>query len=138
MEENGRLSRIGMCLPSNLLNIFDGIIRGRGYASRSEGIRDAIRAYIVEDKWMKGETGKSIGNIAYVYSSNNRGKHASDGLAEAIDSYSDIVISVGKVLLQDKEILETISVNGEPRRIVGLTGIIKSLGGVNRVKLTIV
>ena len=30
MEEERGLTRIGVSLPSNLLNKFDGIIRGRG------------------------------------------------------------------------------------------------------------
>ena len=40
------LSRIGISLPKNLLDRFDEIINARGYSSRSEGIRDAIRTYI--------------------------------------------------------------------------------------------
>jgi len=40
------LARIGVSLPENLLEKFDEIITKRGYSSRSEGIRDAIRGYI--------------------------------------------------------------------------------------------
>jgi CopG family nickel-responsive transcriptional regulator len=46
MEE--KLMRIGVSLPANLLSRFDAIINQRGYSSRSEGIRDAIRDYIVD------------------------------------------------------------------------------------------
>ena len=50
MEQD--INRIGVSLPENLLKNFDGIILQRGYSSRSEGIRDAIRNYIVSYEWM--------------------------------------------------------------------------------------
>ena len=43
MVNESDLSRIGISLPENLLEKFDEIITIRGYSSRSEGIRDAIR-----------------------------------------------------------------------------------------------
>ncbi|MDD1696360.1 MAG: ribbon-helix-helix protein, CopG family, partial [Methanoregula sp.] len=46
MTMDSDLSRIGISLPSHLLDKFDDIINQRGYSSRSEGIRDAIRTYI--------------------------------------------------------------------------------------------
>ena len=55
MEEN--ITRIGVSLPKNLLEEFDNIIRTRGYSSRSEAIRDAIRNYIMEYKWLEREEG---------------------------------------------------------------------------------
>ncbi|RLI88864.1 MAG: nickel-responsive transcriptional regulator NikR, partial [Archaeoglobales archaeon] len=56
MEEG--VTRIGVSLPKNLLNEFDSIIRTRGYSSRSEAIRDAIRNYIAEYKWLEREEGE--------------------------------------------------------------------------------
>ncbi|HML04802.1 MAG TPA: ribbon-helix-helix protein, CopG family, partial [Methanobacterium sp.] len=44
--------RIGVSLPDTLLGKFDEIIEKRGYSSRSEGIRDAIRSYISYYEWM--------------------------------------------------------------------------------------
>ena len=38
-----RLMRIGISLPGELLDKFDKSLQKRGYSSRSEGIRDAIR-----------------------------------------------------------------------------------------------
>ena len=46
------LMRIGVSLPDTLLSKFDEIIEKRGYSSRSEGIRDAIRSYISYYEWM--------------------------------------------------------------------------------------
>jgi hypothetical protein len=40
-----KLMRIGISLPGKLLDKFDKSLLKRGYSSRSEGIRDAIRTY---------------------------------------------------------------------------------------------
>jgi len=61
MEQD--LSRIGVSLPENLLGKFDEIITKRGYSSRSEGIRDAIRGYIRYYDWMSEVEGERIGTI---------------------------------------------------------------------------
>ena len=55
--------RIGISLPENLLGKFDEIIQNRGYSSRSEGVRDAIRNYIVNFEWMSDMEGERVGVI---------------------------------------------------------------------------
>ena len=61
------LMRIGVSLPESLLTRFDGIIEQRGYSSRSEGIRDAIRNYIVHYEWMGDVKGDRVGIITMVF-----------------------------------------------------------------------
>ena len=65
--------RIGVSLPENLLNKFDEIIQQRGYSSRSEGVRDAIRNYIVNFEWMSDVEGERVGVITIVYDHAQRG-----------------------------------------------------------------
>ena len=60
MTIDNELSRIGISLPKHLLDQFDEIINYRGYSSRSEGIRDAIRSYIQHYKWMADVKGDSL------------------------------------------------------------------------------
>ncbi len=52
---------------------FDEIITKRGYSSRSEGIRDAIRSYIRYYAWMNEVEGERAGTISIVYDHNQRG-----------------------------------------------------------------
>ena len=66
MVGDSDLSRIGISLPENLLNKFDSIIDKRGYSSRSEGIRDAIRSYITYYEWMNDVEGERQGVITMV------------------------------------------------------------------------
>jgi CopG family nickel-responsive transcriptional regulator len=132
-EERG-LTRIGVSLPSNLLNKFDTIIRGRGYSSRSEGIRDAIRAYIVEYEWMERETGEEVGTITYIYDHNQRG--LGDELTEAQHHFIDMIKSSTHIHLDDENCFEIIVMKGDAKKIKGLAERIMSLKGVKHLKLT--
>ena len=58
--------RISMSLPKKLLNEFDEVLKDRGYQSRSKGIRDALKHYIVRYQWMKEMEGDRIGIIAVI------------------------------------------------------------------------
>ena len=73
MTVDSELSRIGISLPKNLLDKFDEIINYRGYSSRSEGIRDAIRSYITYYKWMSDVKGERQGVITMIYDHDQRG-----------------------------------------------------------------
>ena len=73
MANESDLSRIGISLPKSLLDKFDEILEFRGYSSRSEGIRDAIRSYITYYKWMSDVTGERQGVITMVYDHEHRG-----------------------------------------------------------------
>jgi CopG family nickel-responsive transcriptional regulator len=132
-EERG-LTRIGVSLPSNLLSKFDKIIRGRGYSSRSEGIRDAIRAYIVEYEWMERETGEEIGTITYIYDHNQRG--LGDELTEVQHHYIDMIRTATHIHLDDENCFEIIVLKGDAKMIKGLAEKIMSLKGVKHLKLT--
>ena len=134
MEEEKELTRIGVSLPSNLLNKFDTIIRGRGYSSRSEGIRDAIRAYIVEFEWMERESGEEIGTITYLYDHSQRG--LGDRLTEVQHHYLDMIKTTTHIHLDEENCFEVVVMKGDAKRIKELAENIMSLKGVKHVKLT--
>jgi len=73
------LVRTCISLPEGLLSQFDEITKKRGYSSRSEGMRDAIRNTIVLYEWMNQVDGKRLGVISLVYEHHQRG--LSDNLA---------------------------------------------------------
>jgi CopG family nickel-responsive transcriptional regulator len=67
------LMRIGVSIPSRLLSAFDQVINKRGYSSRSEAIRDAIRGYLQDYESLGQIEGEQIGVIALVYNHEQRG-----------------------------------------------------------------
>ena len=128
------LMRIGVSLPEKLLSRFDEIILKRGYSSRSEGIRDAIRNYIVHYEWMSDVQGERVGVITLVYSHSQRG--LVENLTEIQHESGDIIQSTLHVHLDHDNCLEIVAVRGKPEEIIRLTDMLKSIKGVKHGTLS--
>jgi CopG family nickel-responsive transcriptional regulator len=128
------LSRIGVSLPANLLNNFDKILKTRGYSSRSEGIRDAIRSYIRYYKWMADVTGERQGVITMVYDHHQRGlvsaitdiQHEYQGLVQ-VSLHSHVTHS---------RCVEVLLVRGDAKDVKMVAERLMAQKGVETVKLT--
>ncbi len=131
MEEG--ITRIGVSLPKNLLDEFDSIIRTRGYSSRSEAIRDAIRGYIAEYKWLESEKGEIVGVLTIIYDHNLKG--VSDAIINLQHDFGDVITSSMHIHLNRDQCLELVLVKGEMDKIKGLVDRISAIRGVLNVKL---
>jgi CopG family nickel-responsive transcriptional regulator len=128
------LMRIGVSLPEKLLSRFDEIILHRGYSSRSEGIRDAIRNYIVHYEWMSDVQGERVGVITLVYSHGQRG--LVENLTEIQHESGSIIQSSLHVHLDHDNCLEVIVLRGEGQDVRKAAEKMMSLKGVKHVKLS--
>lgn len=127
------LSRIGVSLPEVLLEKFDVIINNRGYSSRSEGIRDAIRSYIRYYDWMSDIEGERAGNITLVYSHKQRG--IEDVLANIQHEFIDIIQSTIHIHLDHDHCMEVIILLGEGKRMKEIYENLMKKKGLQHVKL---
>jgi len=126
--------RVGISLPESLLNKFDEIILQRGYSSRSEGVRDAIRSYIVNFEWMSDVHGERVGVITIVYSHSQRGLE--DNLTEIQHEFGGLIQSSLHVHLDHDNCLEVVVLRGEGQDVRKAAERMMSLKGVKHVKLT--
>jgi CopG family nickel-responsive transcriptional regulator len=67
----GELIRYGVSIDRSLSRKFDSLIKAKGYANRSEAIRDLIRDRLVEEQWEAGDE-ESIGVITLLYDHQQR------------------------------------------------------------------
>jgi Predicted transcriptional regulators containing the CopG/Arc/MetJ DNA-binding domain and a metal-binding domain len=134
MEQD--LTRIGISLPENLLGRFDEIITKRGYSSRSEGVRDSIRNYILQYEWMNEVEGQRIGILTIIYDHDQRG--VVNNLIDLQHDHSGIVNSSLHVHLDDHNCLEILLLRGEGKDVTAVSEKIMALKGVKHVKLTTV
>jgi CopG family nickel-responsive transcriptional regulator len=132
MEQD--LTRIGVSLPENLLEKFDEIITRRGYSSRSEGIRDAIRGYIRYYAWMSEVEGGRVGTISLVYDHSQRG--LVNSLLDIEHEFSEIIRSSIHMHINHDMCLEVLLVRGDAREVKDVTERIMTIRGVKHVKLT--
>ncbi len=131
-----KLMRIGISLPGELLDQFDKILLKRGYSSRSEGIRDAIRTYNQHYGWMQQIRGKRAATISIVYDCSKKG--ISSTLAKIQHENMDLINSSVRFHIDPDSCFEVIVLNGEGEKIVELAENILSLKGVKHSILTTV
>lgn len=126
--------RIGVSLPENLLNKFDEIIQQRGYSSRSEGVRDAIRNYIVNFEWMNDIDGERVGVITIVYDHAQKGLE--DNLTEIQHDFGSTIKSSLHVHLSQNTCLEVVVLRGNGEDVRKTAERMMALKGAKHVKLT--
>ncbi len=126
--------RIGISLPENLLNKFDEIIQQRGYSSRSEGVRDAIRNYIINFEWMSDVNGERVGVITILYNHAQRGLQ--DSLTEIQHDFGSTIKSSLHVHLDHDSCLEVVVLRGEGEEVRKAAERMMALKGAKHVKLT--
>jgi CopG family transcriptional regulator, nickel-responsive regulator len=132
MEQD--LMRIGVSLPDNLLDRFDDIIQKRGYSSRSEGVRDAIRNYIIHYEWMNEVEGNRIGIITLIYDHDQRG--LVNNLTDLQHMYAGMIRSSVHIHIDHDNCLEIIMIQGEGKMVKEIAEKMMALKGVKHVKLS--
>ena len=134
MTLDSELSRIGISLPKHLLDQFDQIINYRGYSSRSEGIRDAIRSYIQYYKWMADVKGDRQGVITMIYDHDQRGLLVV--LTDIQHEFKGIIQASLHSHVTESRCLEVILLRGDGTQLKSLAERLMSQKGVESVKLT--
>ena len=122
------MMRISMSLPKEILNDFDEVLKDRGYSSRSKGIRDALKDYILRYQWMNGMEGDRIGLVTVIYDHHHTG--VMEDLMDVQHDYTDCIHSTMRVQMTEKYFLDVIVVNGDVKVIRDLTNKIMRLKGV--------
>jgi CopG family nickel-responsive transcriptional regulator len=123
-----------MSLSKKLLAEFDEVLKERGYQSRSKGIRDALKDYILRYQWMNEMEGERIGIITVIYDHHYTG--VMENLAEIQHDYREEISTSMHIHMTHKYCMEVIVVQGEVSGIRELTEKMMRLKGVEHVKLT--
>ena len=125
--------RFGVSMDSGLLEQFDKCIKEKGYANRSEAIRDLIRSNLVEKEWKVG-TGETVGTITIIY--NHHKRELPDTLTSIQHKYHTSMISTLHVHLDAHNCLEVLVVKGKAREIKIIADRLIGTKGVKHGKLT--
>lgn len=128
------ITRFGISLDEGLLQRFDGLIRDKGHANRSEAIRDLIRDALVQREWEAG-TEETAGTITLVYSHDTR--ELSDTLNDIQHKYHSAVVSSMHIHLDGHNCLEVLVVRGRGNEIKKIADVLIGTKGVKHGKLTL-
>ena len=125
--------RFSVSLPGNLLKEIDKRVINKGYASRSEFVRDLIREKMVEDKWQNTKE-NVVGVLSISYDHHER--DLARKIMEAQHNRYINVLCSTHVHLDHNNCLETIIIKGTPPEIEKINIKIAGLRGVKFAKLT--
>lgn len=104
------ITRFGVSLDEVLLARFDRLIGGKGYANRSEAIRDLIRDSLVRDQWELGDA-DAVGTLTLVYDHETR--ELEDRLTELQHAHYKAIVSTLHVHLDAHHCLEVLVLRGK-------------------------
>lgn len=127
------LVRFGIAIERDLLDSFDTVIARRGYSNRSEAIRDAIRATMVEADVAAGA--RVTGTLTLVYDHHVR--DLTEKLTEVQHDLGDAVVSALHVHLDHDHCLEVIVLRGAAGRLKSAADRLLAMRGVINGRLTL-
>jgi CopG family nickel-responsive transcriptional regulator len=132
--EQDIIIRIGISVPDDLLDRFDEIVEEQGFSSRSEGIREAIRNYILHAEWMSKIQGDRIGIISIVYSQDRR--RPANSLMQVRHENAGLTLSTFHESIDRDNCMDLMVLRGDSRGIKGFAEKMMAIKGVKHVNLT--
>jgi CopG family nickel-responsive transcriptional regulator len=123
---------ISITLPNELLNKFDEFMKMRGYYSRSEAFRDAVRNLIAEAEIAKLETGNVAATIMITCDYARRDIDLR--MTELRHEFDDVVVENVHRHIDERYCLEIFIAQGKNERILDLVGRVRGMRGIQQVK----
>jgi CopG family nickel-responsive transcriptional regulator len=128
------IERIGISLEKDLLERFDQVIEARGYATRSEAVRDLIRDALVQRQWSEARgSEEQVAVVTLVYD------HDSSSLAQKLAHLQHenhkAVVSALHVHMDAHNCLEVLVLRGRAREVLRMGEGLVATKGVKHGKV---
>ena len=104
------MDRFTISLDEKLATAFDELIQKRGYATRSEAVRDILRTHLQENIEKNDAKGACVANLSYVY--NHHERELSERLVSIQHAHHDLTISTMHAHLDHDQCIETVILKG--------------------------
>lgn len=111
------VARISISLETPLLEAFDEFISGKGYATRSEAIRDLIRDRLIKEK-PRDPKAEQVAVVTMVY--DHHARELAAKLIEKQHHHHDLVVSTLHVHLGERHCLEVSVLRGPAHHVTHL------------------
>ena len=104
------MQRFTISLQDELAEQFDTWIAQRGYETRSEAVRDMLRAELERDRQQAAQSLHCVANLSYVYRFGQR--ELVERLARLQHDHHDVVVSTMHMQLDHEQRIETLMLRG--------------------------
>jgi CopG family transcriptional regulator, nickel-responsive regulator len=130
------MDRFTISLDENLATAFDELIRHRGYATRSEAVRDILRTHLQHNREQRDAKGSCVANLSYVY--NHHERELSERLTNIQHAHHDLTISTMHAHLDHDQCIETVMLKGPVQQVRKFAQEIITERGVRHGQLNLV
>ena len=104
------MDRFTISLDEHLAEAFDNLITDRGYATRSEAVRDILRSHLQANERRRKVKGTCVAVLSYLY--NHHERELSERLATIQHAHHTLTISTMHAHLDHDECIETVLLRG--------------------------
>jgi CopG family transcriptional regulator, nickel-responsive regulator len=129
------MQRITITIDEDLLETVDALMRRRGYASRSEALRDMIRSAAARDAVSEGKT-LCMAVLGYVYDHETRA--LAQRLSRTLHDHHDLAVASMRVPIDHASSLDVSVLKGPMSEVHGLVDAVTAQRGVRHANLHVV
>jgi len=130
------MERITISIADDLLSEFDTYIDAKGYANRSEGMRDAIRHMLAHEFETEAAIENCVGCVSYVY--NHKERLLSSKLIEAQHHHHEIPAATLHLHIDPEHCMEATILSGTGQQVKDMANEIISQTGVQYGNLHVI
>lgn len=109
------MERVTISLESGLAEAFDSLCERLGYASRSEAMRDLIRARLAQETLASGASRYCVAQIGYVY--NHHDRQLAERIAAIQHEQHDLTVSSMHLHMDHDHCMEVAFLRGPTQRV---------------------
>ena len=128
-----KLTVISLSIPDALLEQVDATINERGFASRSEITRQALRMFLKEDAQIENVEGEIVATATIIY----KEKADRQRLLDAQHIYSGLVSTFLHAHIHEGYCLEVIILKGQAKTIRKFTDTLRANEQITKLNITI-
>ena len=129
------MQRVTISIDEDLLGHLDAVVAARGYASRSEALRDMLRESAAQARAEAAEA-PCLGVLSYVFDYETR--DLAQRLARIQAEHHDMVLGASRLPLDHHTSLEVLSLRGASRALHAFADAVTTQRGVRHASLHVV
>jgi CopG family nickel-responsive transcriptional regulator len=130
------MDRFTISLDERLAADFDQLIKERGYATRSEAVRDILRSQLQVREERRNSKGSCVANLSYVY--NHHERELAERLTSIQHAHHDLTVSTMHAHLDHEQCIETVMLKGTVQQVQQFAHEIMAETGVRHGKLNLI
>jgi CopG family nickel-responsive transcriptional regulator len=130
------LDRFTISLDSELAEDFDALISLKGYANRSEAVRDLIRQALESSRQSSGKSKHAVAVVSYVY--NHHEKTMAERITNTHHEHHDLVVSSTHVHLDHDNCLEAVFLKGKTEEVTHFANHLTAMAGVRHGSMNLI